>query len=97
MVEDKVTGKRMIAHINASGKIQTVKSHSEGTACLTQQFAEEFGCGKQGYFCGLLHDIGKYSEAFQRRIADPENAHRYGWIPLWVFFTFLFSNTRRLN
>ena len=73
MVEDKVTGKRMIAHINASGKIQTVKSHSEGTACLTQQFAEEFGCGKQGYFCGLLHDIGKYSEAFQRRIADPEH------------------------
>lgn len=25
------------------------------------------------------------------------NAHRYGWIPLWVFFIFLFSNTRRLN
>ena len=63
MAEDKVTGERMIAHINESGKVQTVKNHSEGTACLSQQFAEGFGCGKQGYFCGLLHDIGGISEA----------------------------------
>ena len=32
-----------------------------------------------------------------KNMSHPENAHRYGWIPLWVFFTFLFSNTRRLN
>ena len=34
---------------------------------------------------------------FADTLQHPENAHRYGWIPLWVFFTFLFSNTRMLN
>ena len=62
-----------IAHINDLGKKQSIKEHLLGTAEKAEQFAEEFGCGEAGYLCGLMHDIGKYSEAFQRRINDPEH------------------------
>ena len=62
-----------IAHINDLGKKQSIKEHLLGTAEKAEQFAEEFGCGEAGYLCGLMHNIGKYSEAFQRRINDPEH------------------------
>ena len=47
---------------------QTIKEHLEGTARLAEGFALQFDRGEWGYCCGLLHDIGKYSEAFQRYI-----------------------------
>lgn len=62
-----------IAHINASGEEQTIKEHLTRTAERAERFAAAFGCGDIGYLCGLMHDIGKYSDAFQRRILDPEH------------------------
>ncbi|MDO5564775.1 MAG: CRISPR-associated helicase Cas3' [Eubacteriales bacterium] len=56
-----------VAHKNEKGEIQTVKEHSENVANLCKEFAkEEFKdiC----YYIGLLHDIGKYQETFQKRI-----------------------------
>lgn len=50
------------------GREQTLKEHLEGTARLAGAFAKEFGKEDWGYCCGMLHDIGKYSEAFQQRI-----------------------------
>lgn len=66
----------LIAHINESGKEQTIKEHLLGTADLARQFAGEFECGEIGYLCGLMHDIGKYSEEFQKRIRDPEHVKK---------------------
>lgn len=66
----------MIAHINESGEEQTIEEHLHGTARLAEGFAKEFGCGEMGYFCGILHDIGKYSGEFQRRIKDPEHTRK---------------------
>ncbi|MDO5136215.1 MAG: CRISPR-associated helicase Cas3' [Eubacteriales bacterium] len=58
-----------LAHISEDGtREQTVKEHLEGTALLARKFADDFGYGDWGYFCGLLHDIGKYSDRFQMRI-----------------------------
>lgn len=56
------------AHINEEGnQIQTIKEHSENTACYCRQFAipemKEFM-----YVMGLLHDAGKYQSSFQKRI-----------------------------
>lgn len=65
-----------IAHINDGGEEQTIREHLLGTAELASEFADEFGCGGIGYLCGLMHDIGKYSEAFQRRIRDPEHTKK---------------------
>ena len=58
-----------LAHRNAEeDREQTLKDHSIETARLAGKFAEEFGKGDWGNCCGMLHDIGKYSDAFQRRI-----------------------------
>lgn len=60
---------RYIAHISDDGKReQSIKKHLEETALLAKEFADEFGYGDWGYFCGMLHDIGKYSSKFQGRI-----------------------------
>jgi CRISPR-associated endonuclease/helicase Cas3 len=45
-----------------------LEEHLRGTAELADQFASEFGCGEWGYLAGLWHDLGKFSEAFQRKI-----------------------------
>lgn len=65
---------KYIAHIDGE-RIQTIKEHLEGTAKLAGEFAEKFGKQDWGYCCGMLHDIGKYSMDFQKRILG-ENNHR---------------------
>lgn len=57
------------AHTNHAGLQQTVKEHLMGTASRAAEFARAFGGEEHAYLAGLLHDIGKYSEAFQRRLA----------------------------
>lgn len=47
---------------------QTVKEHLTGTARRSELFAEAFRCGAWGYGCGILHDIGKYSQGFRKRL-----------------------------
>lgn len=64
------------AHINELGEKQSIKEHLYGTAKRAEQFADVFGCGEAGRLCGLLHDIGKYSGDFQRRIHDPEHVKK---------------------
>lgn len=38
------------------------------TAELTGEFASTFGSEAWGYGCCMMHDIGKYSDSFQKRI-----------------------------
>ena len=58
------------AHIDEQNgdRRQSIKDHLEGTAELARHFADSFGSGDWGYCCGMLHDIGKYSGAFQDRL-----------------------------
>ena len=60
--------RELAAHISDDGRIQTIKDHLEKTAETAKAFAGCFGAGEDAYLCGLIHDIGKYSEAFQKRI-----------------------------
>lgn len=57
-----------IAHIREDGAVQTVKEHLEQTAEQAGKFASSFDAESLCYAAGLLHDIGKYSNEFQRRI-----------------------------
>ncbi len=50
------------------GKEQLLKTHLENTAELCSDFAKSIGKEEYGKLLGMLHDIGKYSEAFQKRI-----------------------------
>lgn len=56
-----------LAHLNEE-RTQTIKNHLYGTADLAGEFAAHFGKRDWGYCCGMIHDIGKYSLAFQERI-----------------------------
>lgn len=58
-----------IAHLNEE-HTQTLKDHLCGTAELAGHFAGRFGKADWGYACGMLHDIGKYSLAFQDKIKN---------------------------
>lgn len=40
----------------------------EDTANLAKQFGDSFNNGEYAYVCGLMHDIGKYSNEFQQKI-----------------------------
>ena len=61
-----------IAHLNEE-HTQTLKDHLCGTAELAGYFAGRFGKADWGYTCGMLHDIGKYSLAFQDKIKNNSN------------------------
>ncbi len=62
--------KKYFAHISEDGKReQTVFEHLKGTAELAAGFAEPFGAKELGYLAGMAHDIGKYTDGFQRRLA----------------------------
>ena len=58
------------AHWSEDGRKQTVLAHLLCTARLCAQFAEKFGEKALGYWAGLLHDIGKFAKAFQKRLFD---------------------------
>ena len=58
-----------LAHISEDGlREQSILEHLKGTADLACRFASAFDSGDWGYGCGLLHDIGKYSDGFQKRL-----------------------------
>lgn len=64
-----VSKQRFLAHISEDKqREQTVLEHLLGTAELSGNFAAAFECMEWGYGCGFMHDIGKYSESFQKRL-----------------------------
>ena len=63
------TQTRFLAHqTEDKTRAQTILEHLQGTAALAQDFGAAFGAEEQARLAGLLHDIGKYSEAFQKRL-----------------------------
>lgn len=59
---------RFIAHRTEDGREQTIKEHLQGTADRAAAFAAIFGQEKLGRLAGFIHDVGKYTPLFQRRI-----------------------------
>jgi CRISPR-associated endonuclease/helicase Cas3 len=60
---------RFAAHHRAKDNMwQSLPAHLVGVAALAQLFADKLKLGKLGELLGLLHDMGKYSHAFQAYI-----------------------------
>ncbi len=49
---------------------QTLQSHSVNVGEMSAEFARVFGAQEQACQTGKLHDLGKYSEPFKRRLHD---------------------------
>lgn len=65
------------AHTNDSGDRgdwQELRLHLHSVAKLAAMRAGYFGCERLGYVAGLFHDLGKYSAAFQRRLAGSDES-----------------------
>lgn len=61
----------VIAHVReADGRIQSLEEHLCETATLCSMFSSTIGMPLCGELLGLLHDIGKYSQAFQDYIRN---------------------------
>lgn len=71
-MDTKQRGRNMessyLAHISDQGETQSVLEHLRGTAALAQSFARPFGGDEQAFLAGMTHDIGKYSQAFQKHL-----------------------------
>lgn len=52
---------------------ETCAEHLAMAGCLAGGFAKGFGHLDDGLLAGLVHDLGKYSDAFQRRIRNPDH------------------------
>jgi len=64
---------KLIAHIKIDSDVRFAKphylyDHLFSTAKLCRKMADGFGLGNIGFIIGLLHDLGKASNAFQLRI-----------------------------
>ena len=57
-----------IARRTDDGRTQSLLSHINAVAVRAKQNASSFDAGELAYACGIAHDIGKYSAAFQSRI-----------------------------
>lgn len=55
-----------IAHIRKDGVQQTLSAHLKGVAIRSKENAEKLGLSRAGEIIGLLHDLGKFSQSFQR-------------------------------
>ncbi len=59
---------RYLAHIAEDGREQTVREHLEGTARRCIEFSKPFHAEFESEFSAKTHDVGKYTDGFQRRL-----------------------------
>lgn len=70
--------KTFIAHSeNKKGIKQTMKEHSLGVSKFMREYALSDSFADLYEFCGLIHDIGKYSDEFQKYICGLGNKTRH--------------------
>ena len=60
-----------LAHsANRSGRREPLTEHLAAVAERASGYATIFGAGEEARFAGLLHDLGKYGDLFQRRLTS---------------------------
>lgn len=54
-----------VAHVRNDGELQSLEAHLWGVSWFASKSAVKVGLALAGELLGLLHDLGKYSDAFQ--------------------------------
>ncbi len=70
-----------LAHLQDNGQHQLVRDHLLAVSKLTRSHSAKVGADVAGAAIGLLHDIGKYSSAFQhylRQLAPTQDTEQLG-------------------
>lgn len=68
--------KQYYAHLARDGRKQTVMDHLLGTAKRAASCLSGVGLEKAAYLAGLLHDLGKFTEAFQTYLEEDDQSKR---------------------
>ena len=63
------------AHIN-NNRIQDCNTHSKNTAVLSASVLSDIGLEHIAYLCGLIHDMGKYTDEFTSYIEAATNGDK---------------------
>jgi CRISPR-associated endonuclease/helicase Cas3 len=62
-------------------RFHSLRRHADRVAKLARAFAEPLGFGEIAHFLGILHDLGKFSDAFQGYLYNCHIAARKGTKP----------------
>ena len=62
--------KSYFAHLGASGEDQFLSDHLWQVSAICKRLGGKIGMARAGELIGLMHDIGKYSEAFQQYLCE---------------------------
>ncbi len=63
-----------------SGRVEYLSSHLDAVAKRASEYAEAFGASDEALIAGLLHDLGKYGDLFQKRLEGKERGIDH-WSP----------------
>lgn len=69
---------------NSLGRREPLREHLQDVAETASKFASKFGAAEEARLTGLLHDLGKYAERFQRRLEGKERGLDHWSIGAWV-------------
>ncbi len=58
---------------NGDGCREALRDHLTFVARRAARFASVFNAEQQATAAGMLHDLGKYADQFQRRLDDPQH------------------------
>ncbi len=74
-----------LAHsANDVGDEDYLKNHLLSVAEQARHFARELGIGDESFICGLIHDLGKYGDFFQRRLEGLESGIDHWSAGAWL-------------
>ena len=57
-----------VAHSAEDGRLEPLEAHLREVSEMAARFAEPLGMAELAADIGLMHDLGKYSDAFQDRV-----------------------------
>jgi CRISPR-associated endonuclease/helicase Cas3 len=70
-----------------SGRVNYISEHLRGVADRAAEYASAFGASEEAGIAGLLHDLGKYGDLFQRRLRNEVRGIDHWSAGAWLALT----------